>query len=137
MGMLKHMVAGSLLFAIAGVAMAADGGVIADVLKRYQAEGAGTFSAANGEKMWHQTFASAREPLQRSCTSCHGTDLTKPGSHKRTGKVIEPLAPSVNAERFTDETKIEKWFLRNCKWTLGRECTAQEKGDFLSYLTAQ
>lgn len=129
----KGVVFGIVLAVAGGVAIAADS-VIGDVLKRYQAEGAGTFSAANGEKMWTQQFAASEEPMQRSCTSCHGTDLTKPGSHKRTGKVIEPLAPSVNGERFTDEAKIEKWFLRNCKWTLGRECTPQEKGDFLSYL---
>ncbi|MEA3244387.1 MAG: DUF1924 domain-containing protein, partial [Pseudomonadota bacterium] len=33
-----------------------------------------------------------------------------------------------------DGKKIEKWFKRNCKWTLGRECTAQEKADFLAYI---
>ena len=32
---------------------------------------------------------------------------------------------------YTDPEHIEKWFTRNCKWTLGRECTPQEKGDFL------
>ncbi len=25
----------------------------------------------------------------------------------------------------------------NCKWTLDRECTAQEKGDFLTWLSQQ
>jgi len=51
--------------------------------------------------------------------------------------VIDPMALSVNPERYTDPDKIEKWFLRNCKWTLGRECTAQEKGDVLTYLGSQ
>ena len=66
---------------------------------------------------------------ERSCTTCHGTDQAKPGRHQRTGKVIESMAPSVNPQRLTDVAKIEKWFVRNCKWTLGRECSAQEKGD--------
>ncbi|MEG7525318.1 MAG: DUF1924 domain-containing protein [Chromatiales bacterium] len=57
--------------------------------------------------------------------------------HIRTGKVIEPLAPSVNPKRFTDQRKVEKWFIRNCKWTLGRECSSQEKGDLLVYLLSQ
>jgi hypothetical protein len=44
------------------------------------------------------------------------------------------MAPSVDAERYTDLGKMEKWFKRNCKWTWGRECTPQEKGDLLEYL---
>jgi len=36
-----------------------------------------------------------------------------------------------------DAAKTEKWFLRNCKWTMGRTCTAQEKGDFLAYFQSQ
>ena len=54
-----------------------------------------------------------------------------------TGKAIEPLAPSANPKRLTDPEHIEKWFLRNCKWTLGRECTPQEKGDFLVMIRAK
>lgn len=44
------------------------------------------------------------------------------------------MSPAVNPKRLSDPKKIEKWFLRNCKWTLGRECTPQEKGDYLTYL---
>ena len=44
------------------------------------------------------------------------------------------MAPSVNAARLSSRKQIEKWFKRNCKWTLGRECSAQEKGDLLAYL---
>jgi hypothetical protein len=44
------------------------------------------------------------------------------------------MAPSVNPERLTDQRKITKWFKRNCKWTLGRECTHREQGDVLAYL---
>ena len=35
------------------------------------------------------------------------------------------------------QKKIEKWFKRNCKEAWGRECTAQEKADFLTYLITQ
>jgi hypothetical protein len=41
------------------------------------------------------------------------------------------MAPSANPERLADKAKIEKWLARNCKWTLGRACTPQEKGDVL------
>jgi len=98
----------------------------------YKKEGAKTFSAERGKEMWTKEFTV--EGDKRSCTSCHDADLTKPGKHQRTKKVIDPMAPSVNAERFTDQKKIKKWFKRNCSWTIGRECTAQEKGDFLKFL---
>lgn len=109
--------------------------VLEDVLKGYQAEGAGSFSAERGEAMWHKDFPDPDNPGKvRNCGTCHGKDLTQKGKHARTGKVIDPLAPSVNSERFTEARFIEKWFRRNCKWVLDRECTPQEKGDFLMYL---
>ena len=84
--------------------------------------------------MWNKTFIDAKSGKERNCGSCHTTDLAKQGKHARTGKVIKPMAPSVNAKRLTEVKKIKKWFVRNCKWTLGRECTAQEKGDVLAFL---
>ncbi len=101
---------------------------------QFKKEGATKFSAEAGKQNWTKEVTSP-EGDKRSCTSCHDADLTKPGKHNKTKKVIEPMAPSVNAERFTDQKKIEKWFKRNCEWTWGRECTAQEKGDFLKFLT--
>ena len=74
---------------------------------------------------------------ERSCTSCHGDDPTEMGKHVKTGKIIQPMALSVNGERYQDVKKIEKWFLRNCKWTFGRQCSAQEKADILSWLSTQ
>ncbi len=108
-----------------------------ELLKEYQAQGAANFSAAKGKAMWTEKYAAKEGGAARSCASCHGEDLAMSGKHAKTGKAIEPLAPSANPQRFTDRAKIEKWFKRNCSWTLGRECTAQEKGDFLSYLRKQ
>ncbi|MBX9935628.1 MAG: DUF1924 domain-containing protein, partial [Burkholderiaceae bacterium] len=51
-----------------------------------------------------------------------------------TGKTIAPLAPAFNPERFTDTAKADKWFRRNCKDVLSRECTAAEKADVLAWL---
>ena len=73
-------------------------------------------------------------PLNRSCASCHSAEPRDPGRHVRTGKTIAPLAPSVNTKRLTDEKQIRKWLARNCKWTLGRECIADEKAAVLVYL---
>jgi hypothetical protein len=95
-----------------------------------------SFSAERGKEFWF-TKHTADDGKERDCTTCHGKDLTKTGKHARTGKTIDPMAPSVNSERFTEMKKIKKWFKRNCKWTIGRECTNQEKGDVLKYLSQQ
>ncbi|HEY0721258.1 MAG TPA: DUF1924 domain-containing protein [Gammaproteobacteria bacterium] len=108
-----------------------------DLLKGYQAQGAGPFSAEKGKAMWSEQHASTEGGAARSCAACHGENLTSTGKHAKTGKAIEPMAPSANPQRFTDAAKVEKWFKRNCTWTVGRECTPQEKGDFLSYLRKQ
>ncbi|MGB2831508.1 MAG: DUF1924 domain-containing protein [Methylotenera sp.] len=68
-----------------------------------------------------------------SCSTCHTADPRNQGK-TRANKVIEPMAPSVNPQRFTDAAKVEKWFGRNCKDVLERSCTAQEKGDYIQYL---
>jgi hypothetical protein len=51
-----------------------------------------------------------------------------------TRKAITALAPSANPKRFTDSAKTEKWFRRNCKDVLSRECTAREKADVMAWL---
>ncbi len=92
---------------------------------------------AAGKAGWTQEHPPTDGSPARSCATCHGRDLTKAGRHAKTGKTIEPMAPSVNPQRLTDQAKIEKWLLRNCNWTLGRECTATEKADFLAYIKTQ
>lgn len=82
-----------------------------------------------------QTLFNTRQGGEWSCASCHGTPPTAPGKHASTGKSIAPLAPAFNAKAFTDTAKTDKWFKRNCKDVLSRECTAQEKADVLAYLT--
>ena len=107
---------------------------ISDTIAHFNPQHDLQFSAQRGDKLWHQHNI-AKDGKERDCTVCHGDDLAKSGKHIKTGKVIDPMAPSVNAKRFTDIDKVEKWLLRNCKWTFGRECTAQEKGDLLTYLS--
>jgi hypothetical protein len=47
------------------------------------------------------------------------------------------MAASANPARYSDPAKVEKWFRRNCNEVLGRECSAQEKGDWLSYMISR
>lgn len=107
------------------------------VLASYRAGGAKTFDAQAGKTLWTKSYGVSDEGKERRCSTCHTEDLRRAGKHFKTGKAIDPLAPSVNSERLTDAAKIEKWFKRNCEWTLGRECNAQEKGDFLAYIRTQ
>ena len=116
------------------VPLHAQANAISELEVSYTAQGAGPFSTANGEAFWTKNFTDAKTGKARNCSNCHSADLSKSGAHIRTNKVIKPMAPSANAQRYTKIKKIKKWFVRNCKWTVGRECTAQEKGDLLSYL---
>ena len=106
---------------------------IDDLLSAYASSGTEPFEVARGKALWQQDHP-AKDGPPRSCTSCHTDEPRNPGRHATTGKAIDPLAPSVVADRLTVRREIEKWLKRNCKWTLGRECSAQEKGDLLTFL---
>lgn len=81
-----------------------------------------------------KTFFTSRHTGAWSCSSCHGAQPIGVGQHASTGRPIRPLAPGFNPERFTESGKVEKWFKRNCNDVLGRECSAAEKADVLSWL---
>lgn len=92
-------------------------------------------STERGQALFRDKHTGGK-PDTPSCTSCHTTDLTKTGK-TRAGKDIEPMAASANPKRFTNAADVEKWFTRNCPDVLGRECTAAEKSDVLTYLLSQ
>jgi hypothetical protein len=92
-----------------------------------------TPSAQRGGAFYSRQFGvSAKMP---ACTSCHTDNPAQAGRHVVTDKPIKPLAPAANAERFTDLAKADKWFGRNCKEVVGRDCTAAEKADFVAFLS--
>jgi hypothetical protein len=93
------------------------------------------FSAERGKALHQQSFNGGK-PDTPSCTSCHGKDVRAAG-RTPAGKTIEPVAVSTTPTRYTDPAKVEKWFKRNCGEVLGRECSAQEKGDWLSFMLTQ
>ncbi|VAW70306.1 Ubiquinol-cytochrome C reductase, cytochrome B subunit [hydrothermal vent metagenome] len=108
------------------------------LLENYASQGVHHASAEQGRIFWQKKFivkgkASGSAFPERSCTDCHTANLKQSGKHIKTGKAIKPMSPALNPKRLTDIKKIKKWFKRNCKWTLGRECTAQEKTDVLAY----
>ena len=93
------------------------------------------FSAAAGQAFF-AAKQSGGKPDTPACTACHTNDPSKPGQ-TRAGKEIKPMAVSANAERFTDPVQVEKWFRRNCDSVLGRECTAAEKGNFITFMAGR
>ncbi|KVL28950.1 cytochrome C [Burkholderia territorii] len=101
----------------------------AALLAGYTAQAGTSAAPARG-----QQFFTSRHGREWSCASCHGSTPTGQGRHVVTGKAIEPLAPAFNPARFTDAARSEKWFRRNCKDVVGRECSAAEKADVLSWL---
>lgn len=93
------------------------------------------FSADRGKALYSQNFTGGK-PDTPACTTCHGKDPRAQGRNLM-GKAIEPVALSAAPARYTDAAKVEKWFKRNCNEVLGRECSAQEKGDWLSFVFGQ
>lgn len=89
-------------------------------------------SAERGRAFFFTRHAGGKSDTP-ACTSCHGSVLAEPGK-MRSGKPIEPMAPSVVPTRFTDAASVEKWFKRNCGDVLGRECSPAEKADVLTFL---
>lgn len=102
---------------------------IAQQLAQWSAQAGAPGNAARG-----QTFFSSKHGGEWSCASCHGTPPTGTGKHAGTRKSIDPLAPAFNPKAITDAARVEKWFRRNCKDVLARECSAAEKADVLAYL---
>jgi mono/diheme cytochrome c family protein len=104
----------------------------ADAQQMQQAYEKQAGQAANSQR--GQVFFTKTHGGDWSCATCHTAKPTVTGKHTITGRPIDPLAPSFNKERFTSERQTEKWFRRNCKDVLQRECTAIEKADVIAFL---
>lgn len=112
-----------------------------DQLARYASaakSGNASFAGFSSERgrAFHNQSATGGKPDTPSCTSCHGKDPRAAG-RTQTGKAIDPVAVSAVPSRYTDPAKVEKWFKRNCNEVLGRECSAQEKGNWLTFMLGQ
>jgi hypothetical protein len=93
------------------------------------------FSSVRGEQLF-SSYVGGGKPDTPSCTACHMKNPLDKGE-TRAGKEIAPMALSRSPDRYSDPGKVEKWFRRNCKSVLGRNCTALEKGDFITFMINQ
>ena len=125
-GILPHMLGLVLMGALITPSMAAD---IQSELKRFESAAGQRGDAQKGFEFFTRQHAN-----DWSCSTCHLNPPNRVGKHDVTGKRIEPLAPAANPSRFTDSQEVDKWFKRNCKDVLNRECSAIEKADVLAYL---
>ena len=91
------------------------------------------FSVESGRQIFLMTRTWEGDS-QPACAACHTEDPKNAGKHIESKKPIKPLAPTANPERFTDVNKIEANFSKHCREVYSRDCTASEKGNFLTYL---
>ncbi|MCB1895746.1 MAG: DUF1924 domain-containing protein [Zoogloeaceae bacterium] len=107
-----------------------------DFLRRFEAEARISDAAFNASAERGRNWFESRHGRDWSCSTCHTKDPAASGRHEVTGKLIDPMAPDVNAERLRSARQVGKWFRRNCKDVLGRECSAAEKADVVAWLIA-
>ena len=103
----------------------------AELLAEYTKQAGVAASPERGQRLFTTNFG---RDFGWSCSSCHGAVPTGEGKDKVTEKRIAPFAPAFNPKRFTDRARVEHQFRLNCKDVVGRECTAAEKADVLSWL---
>lgn len=89
-------------------------------------------SESKGEEFFNREITIKGK--QVACASCHTSNPADQGKHIVTGKPIRPLAPSANEKRFSSLDKVEKNFTKHCNDIIGRDCTAEEKSNFISFL---
>ena len=115
---------------IAGSLSEAD---MADVAAYYESLGKGAAVPADAAP----TGDVAKLLQKGACTSCHGADPRQLGRNAKTGRPIDPVAVSANPQRYTDTALVEKHFQRDCKSVMGRPCSAQESGDYITFMMGQ
>lgn len=121
-------------FIIPASTVMAENNAVKQLIDSYQSESPIQGDANKGQQLWNKKFTGKKPFTERSCQTCHNSNLKQSGQHIRTKKVIKPMAPSVNSESLSKVKKIKKWLKRNCKWTIGRECSAEEKIHLLTFL---
>jgi len=110
---------------------------LTQLIETYQSGLSTLPDAEKGQQLWSKKFSGTAPFTERSCQSCHGSNLKQEGQHIRTKKNIKPIAPSINNKSLNNVKKIKKWLKRNCKWTLGRECSNEEKASLLLFIKQQ
>lgn len=91
-----------------------------------------TLSAEAGRAFYTKKVVVGNKDI--SCAACHTDNPANPGKHNETGNPIKPMAPAVNSQRFSSVNKSAAAFSKHCRDLYGKDCSAQDKGDFITYL---
>lgn len=91
-----------------------------------------TLSAEAGRAFYTKKVVVGNKDL--SCAACHTDNPANAGKHNETGNPIKPMAPSVNPQRFSNVNKSAAAFSKHCRDLYGKDCSPQDKGDFITYL---
>ena len=134
---MRSLIILSLLLAASIHTASANTPAVNSLMQNYIANGATLGDPRKGEQLWNKTFAGKAPYTERRCASCHSNNLKDNGKHIRTHKNIAAMAPSVNSKSLSKVKNIKKWLKRNCKWTLGQECSVQQKADLISFISQQ
>jgi cytochrome c peroxidase len=120
---------------MASGAVMASPAIISDYAAQAKQDNSGFagFSAERGKSLYYRETVQGGKKM--SCATCHTADPRQPGKTPAF-RPLDAMAPVITPTRFTDAKKVEKWFRRNCDDVFKRECTAQEKGDFLTFLSS-
>lgn len=89
-------------------------------------------SVADGREFYTKKHSVKGKDI--SCSSCHTDNPTQKGKHAESGKEIQPLSPNTNPKRFAVLNKSEEGFVKHCNDILARNCTPQEKANYVTYL---
>jgi hypothetical protein len=100
--------------------------------KQYSLFAKSTLSADEGRAFYTKKIVVAGKDL--SCSACHTDNPANVGKHNESGKAIQPMSPVVNPKRFSEVQKSEKGFTKHCKDLYGKDCSAQDKGNFITYV---
>lgn len=131
---MKHLIPIALVAAVASIGVAVSAAGPTAFLSQFEAAARKADAGFVPNATRGAEFFKARHGGDWSCASCHTASPKSQGRHAGTAKLIQPLAPAANPERFTDEAKVEKWFRRNCADVLGRACRPAEKADVVAWL---
>lgn len=101
--------------------------------KQYALFAKSTLSADDGKAFYTKKLVMI-DGKELACATCHTDDPRNKGKHSETGKVIQPMAPSVNPKRFSEINESAKGFTKHCKQVYGKDCAPQDKGNFIAYL---
>lgn len=103
----------------------------AEILAGYTAQAKSTPSPERGQQFFTRKF---KGNLYESCADCHTATPAGRGKDLTSEKLMSALAPAANSRRFIDPVRVEHFFRLNCRDVVGRDCSAQEKADVLSWL---